>query len=471
MSKSRNINRRRFLSSVAATAALTVVPRHVLGGTGFTAPSGRLNIACIGMGVQGIGDMKQFLNNPDAQVIAVCDVNKESGGYRGGEIAGREPGRRVVEKHYAAQKTSGTYKGCAAYCDYREMFTKEQENIDAVLVATTVNIHAFAAIAAIRMGKHVYCEKPLAHNVFEARSLTEAARQHKVITQMGIQLHATDRLKNAVEMIASGIIGDVSEIHLWAGSPRWPQGIQRPSETPPVPDSLDWDLWLGPAPRRPYHPVYHPRSWRGWYDFGAGALGDMGCHIFDIAFWALKLGHPTSVEACSSCFIGLDGKKVVNNETYPQASLVRYEFPARANMPPVGLSWYDGGLMPPCPKGLPQNSLPGSGGMYVGERGTIIVPHGGEPILLLKTKTKKTPKPFLPRGIDHYSEWVRACRGGPKPLADFDYSGPLTEAVLLGCVAIRTGKKLVWDGPNMKVTNAPEANRYIRRNYRSGWSL
>jgi len=369
MSKSKNINRRRFLSSVAATtAAFTVVPRHVLGGAGFTAPSGRLNIACIGMGVQGIGDMKQFLNNPDAQVIAVCDVNKESGGYRGGETAGREPGRRVVEKHYAAKKASGTYKGCAAYCDYREMLMKEQKNIDAVLVATTVNIHAFAAMAAIRMGKHVYCEKPLAHNVFEARSLTEAARRHKVITQMGIQLHATDRLKNAVEMISSGVIGDVKEIHLWAGSPRWPQGIQRPSETPPVPDSLDWDLWLGPAPRRPYHPVYHPRNWRGWYDFGAGALGDMGCHIFDTAFWALKLSRPTNVEACSSYFIGSNGKQVVNNETYPRASLVRYEFPARENMPPVGLSWYDGGLMPPCPKGLSGNvRLPGSGGMYVGE--------------------------------------------------------------------------------------------------------
>ena len=475
MLRKKNISRRQFLSGAVATAAaFTVVPRHVLGGSGYTPPSEKVNVACIGTGVQGIIVMKKFLRDSDVQVVAVCDVNKGSSDYRGGETAGREPAKELVENYYAEQKSAGTYRGCATYIDFRKML-RQHKDIDAVIVATPDHVHAVASMMAIRMGKHVYCEKPLTHTVYEARKLTEAARKYKVITQMGIQLHATESLKLLVEMIALGVIGPVREVHAWAvDAPYWPQGILRPVETPPVPDSLDWDLWLGPAPERPYHPAYRPRRWRGWYDFGGGALGDMACHIIDPAFWALKLGYPMGVEAHSSIYTDEMGVKVANNETYPRASIVRYEFPARGDMPPVKLTWYDGGLMPARPEELEEGrDLPGTGELLIGEKGTILAPHGGSPKLIPESRMKgfKPPEPFLPRGVDHYQEWIRACRGGPKPLANFDYASPLTEVVLRGCVAIRSRKRLIWDGPNMKVTNLPEANEYIHYQYRQGWTL
>jgi len=432
------ITRRRFLiDAAAAGVAFTVVSRHVLGGPRYKAPSEKLNIACIGVGGMGANDVRQVSTE---NIIALCDADW--------------------------RRAAGTFKNhpqARRYHDFRKMLEKEQDKIDAVTVSTPDNTHAVAAMMAIKMGKHVYCQKPLAHDIWEVRQLTEAARKYKVVTQMGIQLHATGALKLLVEIIKSGIIGPVRKVDIWSGK-NWGGGT-RPKETPPVPEGLDWDLWLGPAPWRPYHPVYLPGNWRRWWDFGTGTLGDMGCHIIDPAWWALDLKYPVSVEAHPGPF---------NNETYPQKTVVRWEFPARGDLPPVTVTWYDGANRPPRPKELePERKLPSQGGLYYGEKGTILLPHGGGPRLIPESRMKgfKAPEPFLPRDVDHYQEWIRACKGGPKPLANFDYSGPLTETILLGNVAARAGQKLLWDGPNLKVTNVSQANRYLRREYRKGWSL
>jgi predicted dehydrogenase len=345
------------------------------------------------------------------------------------------------------------------------MLEKEANNIDAVTVSTPDHTHAVAAMMAIKMGKHVYCQKPLAHDIFEVRQMVQAAREYKVVTQMGIQIHAMESMKLFVEMVQSGMIGPVREVHLWCDR-TWGRGdIQRPQETPPVPAGLDWNLWLGTAPERPYHPDYLPGKWRCWWDFGTGSLGDMGCHIFDPAFWALKLTSPTTIEAAAGPF---------SSESCPISSMVRYEFPARGELPPVTLCWYDGGLKPWRPKDLEVNrDLPPNGGLYVGEKGTILLPHVGGPRLAPESCMKDFQKPeqVLPRGIDHYQEWIQACKGGRDTLAGFDYAGPLTEAVLLGNVATRTRQRIHWDTESMKITNLPEANQLLQRTYRNGWTL
>jgi len=427
------LSRRDFMGAVAA---FTFVPRHVLGGRRYISPSEKLNVACIGVGGMGGSDVSQVSAE---NIVALCDVDW---------------------KHAA-----GTFKrfpNVKKYRDFRRMLDKEGKNIDAVTVSTPDNIHAVAAMRAIKMGKHVYCQKPLAHDVFEVRQLTEAARKYKVMTQMGIQIHAEDTVKVVVEIVKSGLIGKVRKVDIFSNK-NWGGGT-RPKETPPVPETLDWDLWLGPAPRRPYHRAYVPGNWRRWWDFGTGTLGDMGCHIIDPVFWALDLKYPISVEAHPAKF---------NNETYPQATVVRWEFPERGKLPAVTVTWYDGSNRPFLPKELePGRNLPGQGGLYYGEKGTIMAPHMGGPRLIPESKMKGFKvAPFLPRGVNHYQEWIRACKGGPKPSANFDYSGPLSETILLGNVAARAGQKLFWDGPNFKVTNMPEAEKYLKREYREGWRL
>ena len=434
--KKNMITRRQFLSGAAAAAAFTIVPRHVLGGPRHVAPSEKLNIACIGIGGMGGSDSGQVGTET---VVALCDVDW---------------------KHGAG--TFNRYPNAKKYRDFRKMLEKEK-SIDAVTVSTPDNTHAVAAMMAIKMGKHVYCQKPLAHDIFEVRRLTEAARKHKVMTQMGIQLHAEGYLRLVVEMIKSGVIGKVRRVDIWSNK-NWGGGT-RPTDAPPVPETLDWDLWLGPAPWRPYHPAYVPSNWRRWWDFGTGTLGDMGCHIIDPAFWALDLGYPTSVEASPGEF---------NKETYPQKTIVRWQFPARGQLPPMTLTWYDGSNKPPRPKELEEKrNLPGQGGLYYGDKGVILAPHGGGPRLLPESKMKgfKPPEPFLPRGVNHWQEWISACKGGPKPLANFDYAGPLTETILLGNVAALAGRKIKWNGPKLKVADMPEANKYLKRDYRQGWTL
>jgi len=432
------LSRRDFMGAAVATAAVfTIVPRSVLGGPRHIPPSEKLNVACIGVGGQGGGDVRQVSRE---NIVAFCDVDW---------------------KHAAG--TFKSFPDVKKYRDFRKMLDEVGKNIDAVTVSTPDNTHAVAAMMDIKMGKHVYCLKTLAHDLFEVRQLTEAARKHKVMTQMGIQIHAENTVKLVVEIIKSGMIGKVRKVDIFSGK-NWGGG-SRPKEGGPIPETLDWDLWLGPAPWRPYHRVYLPGNWRRWWDFGTGTLGDMGCHIIDPVFWALDLGYPVSVEAHPGEF---------SNETYPQKTVVRWEFPARGKLPPATVTWYDGVNRPFLPKGLePGRKLPGQGGLYYGEKGTIMAPHMGGPRLIPDSKMRgfKAPKPFLGRGIDHYQEWIRACKGGPKPLANFDYSGPLTETILLGNIAARAGRKLFWDGPNLKVTNAPEANEYLKREYREGWRL
>ncbi len=448
MSQKKKISRRRFLADAGVVAAFTVVPRYVLGGPRNIPPSEKLNIAGVGVGGRGAG----VIDGVSSQnIIALCDVDA---------------------KHAAG--TFNRFPNAKKYRDFRKMLEEEDKNIDAVTVATPDHVHAAATMMAIKMEKSVYCEKPLTHSVYEARKVAEAAREHKVATQMGNQGQATEETRLMCEYIWAGAIGKVREVHVWTDRPSqglfdvyWPQGVDRPKEEPPVPETLDWDLWLGPAPYRPYHPCYLPFAWRGWWDFGTGALGDIGCHSIDPVFRALKLGHPTSVEASST---------LVNKETYPVASTVHYQFPARGDMPPVKLTWYDGGLRPPRPDELEEGQEFGEGGiLFVGDKGKMLKHR-----LIPESRSKEYGKPpeVLPRSPGHFEEWIEACKGGKPAGSNFDHAGLLAEVVLLGNVALRvelreklTRTKLLWDGPNMKITNLSEANQFLQREYRKDWTL
>jgi predicted dehydrogenase len=442
------------MATGAAVFNFTIVPRHVLGGAGFVAPSERVNVAGIGAGGMGGGDIATHDKN-GANIVALCDVDEQ----RAAGIFGKFP-------------------KATRYKDFRELIDKEAKNIDAVTIGTPDHIHAVAAMAAVRAGKHVYCQKPLTHTLQECRVVTEAARKAGVATQMGNQGHATEGARLTNEWIQAGIIGEVREVHAWSdrAGRLWKQGIGRPTETPPVPATLDWDLWLGPTQPRPYHPSYVPVLWRGWRDFGTGAMGDMGCHIIDHPIWALSLGMPTAVEASAT----LDGTALGNNqmnfETYPVAAIITYEFPARGNLPPVHLTWYEGGLMPPTPAEMPAGrKLPDNGVLYVGSKGKMYHgSHGGMPVLLpqaLHEAADAVPK-SMSRSIGHYEEWLAACKGGPKPVSNFDYAGPLTEVALLGVLALRApGTRIEWDSKDMKVKNTPALNQYVHTEYRKGWTL
>ncbi len=438
------ISRRGFVKGTAsAIAGFTILPRFVLGGAGFKPPSEKLNIAFVGVGGMGKDNMKGCEGE---NIAAICDVDWRYASS-------------VMQNHPNVKK----------YKDFRKMLD-EVKDIDAVVIATPDHTHATIAKAAIKMGKHVYVQKPLTWSVEEARKLTVAAREAKVATQMGNQGHSSEEMRIVCEMIWSGVIGQIREVHVWTDRPYWAQGILRPADSPAVPDGLDWDNWLGPAPVRPYNPVYHPFSWRGWFDFGTGALGDMGCHIIDQAYWALKLDRPTAVEASVSSRVVKDWQKVKNNETYPDASIVRYDFPARGDLPPVKLTWYDGGLKPARPPELEaERNLGDNGVIFIGDKGTIVE---GRIIPESKMKDYQKPPKSIPRITGtHEQNWIDACKGGPAACSNFEYSGPLTETVLLGNVAIRTGRRIEWDGPNMKITNVLEANELIGRKYREGWTL
>jgi predicted dehydrogenase len=456
MARSKSIkSRREFLAASAALGlGFTIVPRHVLGGQGQTPPSERINVAGIGCGGMGGGDIAN-VSKLGANMVALCDVDESRAGG-------------TFNAHPKARR----------YKDFRQMIDKEAKNIDAVTVGTPDHIHAVAAMASIRAGKHIYVQKPLTHTLHECRELTKAAKKAGVITSMGNQGHASEGSRLTNEWIQAGVIGEVREVHVWSdrAGKLWKQGIGRPTESQPVPSTLDWDLWLGPSPERPYHSAYAPVGWRGWWDFGTGALGDMGCHIIDHPVWALKLGAPTSVESRATLDgTLLDGNKQ-NFETYPVAAIIYYEFPARANLPPVRMTWYDGGLMPAAPAELAVGQkLPDNGVLYVGSKGKLYhSSHGGMPQLLpgeLSEAAKAVPK-TIERSPGHYEEWVSGCKSGKQPVASFEYSGPMTEIVLLGVLALRApGTRLAWDGENQKVKNAPELNQYVHTEYRKGWTL
>ena len=447
----KEMSRRKFIGMAAAGSAFTIVPRHVLGGTGYTAPSDKVNLACVGVGGKGRSDIESASKET---IVALCDV---------------DDARMALTIYKDAEKNPQLLKA-AKYKDFRVMLDKEK-SIDAVVVSTPDHTHAVIAMMAMKMGKHVFVQKPLTHTIHEARALVKAARESNLVTQMGNQGHASEGARLINEWIADGAIGDVTEVHAWTNRPIWPQAINRPDTTPDVPSTLDWDVWLGPAPWRPYHPAYHPFSWRGWWDFGTGAIGDMGAHILDQPFWALDLGAPTTVEATST---------EVKKETYPIGSCVRYMFPARGKMPPVKLLWFDGGLKPPRPDDLEPGRRLGDedgGVVYYGTKGKLL--HGTyakNPRLIPETKMQayKRPAKTMPRSPGIFEEWVEAIKAGKKSTTDFSYSAVLTEMMLLGNLATRMAESnvvLEWDSAAMKVTNLPEANEYVQKAYRQGWSL
>jgi predicted dehydrogenase len=434
----RKQSRRQFVTATAASTAFafTYLPGRVWGA------NERLNVACIGVGGKGRGEVRDAAAE-GCNIVALCDVDE--------------------------RRAAGTYKEfprARKYQDFRVMLDK-QRDIDAVTVSTPDHTHAVASMLAMRMGKHVYCQKPLTHSIYEARLMAETAAQMQVATQMGNQGHASGKLRRAVELVRAGVIGPVHEVHVWTNRPIWPQGLTRPAEAQQPPGGLNWDLWLGPAPQRPYHAAYVPFKWRGWWDFGTGALGDMACHLMDMPYWALDLGYPVSLEAVSH-----GGTE----ESPPLWSIINYEFPARGEQPPVKMVWYDGNKLPPLDvtNGRGPEQLTGVSSILIGAKGKMFFDRssadfGIRPAALLEDF--QLPEETIPRVASEDAEWVAACKGGPPALSNFGHSGPFTEVVLAGNLAVRANRRVVWDGPGMKCPEMPELEPYIRREYRQGWTL
>jgi len=468
MHKERNLSRRQFIAKSTTLAAASIVPRHVLGGLGHISPSNQLHVAVIGTGGQGIVNIKKLLTHSDVKITAICDVARfwDNSNLYYRHNGGRQPAMKAIEDYYRQTGSEG-YHGCKVYVDFRLMLERSDKDIDAVVVATPNHVHAVASMAAIRAGKGVYCEKPLTHSVYEARRIAQAAREAKVATQLGNQGHSSDDIRRAVEWVRDGAIGKISQVYAWAGENRMPTFTERPKETPPVPEGLNWDLWLGPAKERPYHPAYTPLLWHYWWDFGGGKLGNFGCHTLDTAVWALNLEHPTLVEASST---------QLSKETTPIAATCHYKFPARGAQPPVDLFWYDGGIRPPRPDCLElRRNLPRNGGsLLVGDQGAILSGvWSGSPRIIPEKKMRdyEQPRATIPRSLGHHRDWIDACKGGPPASSNFEYGARLTEIVLLGVVALRTGTTLHWDGPNMKAINAPQVEPVIHGHFRKGWEI
>lgn len=470
-----SLHRRKFLQQSALTAAgFFIVPRHVLG-RGFVAPSDKLNIAAIGVGGKGESDIASFAKSPFVNIVALCDVDDRQAAER--------------RKKYAA----ATY-----YRDFRVMLEKEKNNIDACSISTPDHTHAVATLAAMQLGKHVYTQKPLTHDIYEARLLAAAAKKYKVVTQMGNQGGSGEGVRRAQEMYEAGLIGEVTEAHAWTNRPVWPQGQATPSGDFTIPTELDWDLWLGPAKKIPYHPAYLPFNWRGWWSFGTGALGDMACHILDPVYRLLPISYPESAE-CSVATVWKEmWNDTQNTEACPPASIIHLRHPRTDGKGTIKVSWYDGGLLPPRPEELGPEEPFGNwdgGVLLIGTKGKMLIDcYGANPRLLPTRLMKETtlPAPYLPRVTEgHYLQWVNACKAGyenGKTSSPFSYAGPFTESILMGNLAIRSWlmknpnlkgwddkylgrKKLIWDAKAMKVTNFDEANEFVRGTSRPGWEL
>ncbi|MFP4060442.1 MAG: Gfo/Idh/MocA family protein [Bacteroidales bacterium] len=481
------ISRRRFIGNTASAAAgFTILPSYVVSGLGHKAPSDKLNVAGVGVGGMGRANLR---NMNSENIVALCDVDWA----------------------YAAD-CFNDYPGAKKYYDWRKMFDEMKDSIDAVVVATADHTHAIIAAHAITMGKHVFVQKPLTHSVYESRLLTNLANEYKVATQMGNQGNSSEDIRRLCEVIWNGEIGEIKEVHAFTNRPIWPQGLERPEEVMPVPDTLDWDLFLGPAPDRPFNSIYTPWNWRGWWDFGTGALGDMACHILDPVFMALKLQYPTKIQASST---------QVNTESAPVAEIAHYVFPKRdkfmnLEMPEVKVSWYDGGLLPPRPEGMKPGEQIGrdhnGGCVFYGTKGILSCgTYAKNPWIIGQEGLPEAPKVLRRVESNHEMDWVRACKESPEnrvqPSSNFDYSGPLNEMVVMGVVGVRLQdlkKELEWDGKNMKFTNISEseeirvvtsdkfavidghphfdtkhatlnakqaAEEYIKHTYRAPWSL
>ncbi|REA62461.1 gfo/Idh/MocA family oxidoreductase [Dyadobacter luteus] len=485
-SKIKDVTRRDFLqkTTAAAIGSFFIVPRHVLG-KGFRAPSDKLNIAAVGIGSKGFSDITNAYNKGAENVVALCDVDWNLG-----------------------QKCFDKFPDAKKFKDFRKMLDEMDKDIDAVTVSTPDHTHAVIAMAAMARGKHVYVQKPLTHNIHEARVLTEAARKYKLVTQMGNQGASNPGQQQMVEWFKKGVIGTVKEVDVWTNRPIWPQGIPVPTEKVAVPSTLDWDLYVGPAEWVDYTPAYHPFKWHGWWNFGTGALGDMGCHLIDSPFRVLGLGYPTEVECSVGAVFLKDWTPEYIPEGCPPSSRVQIKFPAtKTNKSALTMTWHDGGMRPFHPDLVPANDPLGepdssNGAMLIGDKGVMMcATYGKDPKVYLKNGEKLT----MPKGAfetkytslpeyGHQVAWTDACKAGfnskeHKALSSsFDYSGPLTETVIMGNLAIRSynlrtanadgkgfsypgRKRLLWDGNAMKITNFDEANQFVSRKYREGWKL
>lgn len=470
------MDRRQFLANGAAIAAgFTILPRHVLGGRGYIAPSDKLNIAAIGAGGKGSYNIRQAYNNGTDNIVALCDVDDRQ-----------------------AQDSRQKHPKAKYYKDFRTLLEKERKNIDAVIVSTPDHMHAVIAMAAMQLGKHVYVEKPLTHDIYEARMLTQAAQRYKIVTQMGNQGSSGDDTRLIEAYINIGVIGQVQQVHCWTNRPVWPQGIPTPKNKMAVPAGVDWDLWIGTAPMRDYNEAYMPFRWRGWWDFGTGALGDMACHIMDVPFRALNLGYPSSVECSAGSVFEDFFKEAPLTDSCPPSSVIYFNFPARDDKPPVTLTWYDGGILPHRPAELGPDDPMGDwdGGMiFEGTDGKIIAGMWGKnPTVLPASKAQSLPRikiqPVDGGAEGHQQQWVQACKKGfgTYTSSPFSNAGPLTETILLGNLALRSyffrqmsadgkdfsspgRKQLQWNGKEMRIANFDNANQYVKRNYRPGWKL
>jgi len=469
-------SRRAFLKTASiASAGFYIVPRNVLG-KGFIAPSDKLNIAAIGAGGKAEVNLQNSWNSGTDNIVALCDVDDRQ-----------------------AANSRKKWPKASYYRDFRQMLDKEAKHFDAVIVTTPDHTHAVAALASMQLGKHIYCEKPLTHDISEARLLTKAAKQYKLVSQMGNQGSSGDDTRLVETWIQEGVIGDVHTVHVWTNRPTWPQGIPTPTGKFQVPKEVDWELWLGTAPFRDFNPVYLPAIWRGWSDFGTGSLGDMGCHFIDVPYRALKLGYPTSVEtSVGSVYTGFF-QEAIYTDSYPPSAKTHIQFPARDKMPPVEMIWYDGGIKPRRPDELLPDEEMGEldgGIIFDGTKGKLMAGLFGRNATLLPTKLMKETTlpaskfPMVEGGSDgHQQQWIKACKKGygTYTSSSFDIAGPLTETVLMGNLAVRSynyiekdskgnntfpgRKKLLWDGENMRITNFEPANRFVKREYRQPWKL
>ena len=472
--KTNPTDRRKFLrDSSLAAASFFIVPRHVLG-RGFIAPSDKLRLAAIGSGGMGLSGLNEFSKGPNVTIAALCDVSDK-----------------------AAEGARKKWPKAPYYKDFRDMLSKEKNNIDACYIATPDNTHAVATLAAMQLNKHVYTQKPLTHDIYEARILTEAAKKYKVVTQMGNQGGSGDGVRRTKELIDSGMIGTVTRVDCWTNRPVWPQGIPTPTGKFDVPGELDWNLWIGPAKMIDYNPAYLPFNWRGWWAFGTGSLGDMACHIMDPVFRCLPIDYPSDVEASVATIWKEMWNDAPNLDAFPPSTIIHLTYPRKDNGNTIKVSWYDGGLLPQRPDELLPEEPFGNwdgGVLFTGTKGKLLADcYGAKPRLLPTTRMQEQlPGETIPRVPEgHYLQWVNACiagYGNAQTSSPFEFAGPFTESILIGNLAIRSfltknpklkgwddkymgRKKLLWDAKNMKITNFDEANEFVRRDYRSGWDL
>ncbi|HXK05947.1 MAG TPA: Gfo/Idh/MocA family oxidoreductase [Verrucomicrobiae bacterium] len=501
-------NRRKFIGAAAGAAAFTIVPRHVLGGPNQVPPSDKITLAYIGTGTQGLREMVNLLPIPEIQIVSVCDPNRYATGYgdwskegllrqirntlgkpdwqpgaQGAIPGGRDVGKDVVDTYYANQRAADQFRGVTAYADFRELVEKEKD-LDAVKIMTPDHLHGVISMAAMRRRKHVIMHKPIANRLKEAQAVIETARRTGVSTHF-MPWDSNGNMEPVLAWIKDGAIGTLREVHNWTNRPVWPQYPTMPADTPPVPEGFDWDLWLGPEAARPYHPTYTHMVFRGWYDFGGGSMADMGHYSLWTVFNALELSAPTSVEPMLShhCVLRDSVSSTVKNDfSFPAASIVRFKYPSRGPRPAIDLIWYEGGIKPPTPEELGESGdLPAEGMMFVGDKGKILSGFRVEsPRLVQGTKMTGSKSETVrarrepgetPRLSPGLQQWVEACKGGKQSPGAFINAGPISEAVNLYAVALRTGKRLVWDAAAGRITNIADANRYLAREYRKGWDL